>query len=234
MPFKVKNNTKYIQSALGYVLNPNKDIDLLDVLVVDIVKQSILSGELYRKIMGRVLTIVDARDFEYLDLTTDETSFISHAGFSQGYLGSEDLKPPFIFDGYGQLMTSAQISTGNLPNIANQFLSGELVNTTNLAPGTHYYAIPMDTYSHVSVQGIVSGGVTVTIETSDDVVSVVPLYTDITRGAYDAVTNTYNNVSFIDTSFFMHVDEVNCWNARIAVVCADATNSVRMYFKKKF
>ena len=38
-----------------------------------------------------------------------------HAGFFKGYLGLEDLKPPFVFDGYGSLTT---ISAGSVPGTA--------------------------------------------------------------------------------------------------------------------
>lgn len=111
MTFRIKNITKWDVSVFGVNLKPKEDIDLTQSFSNTAIKISLLNGELYHKIQGRMLAVLSPPDdWNNLGLTTDEFSRLTHAGFFQGFLGIEELKPPFTFDGYGNLNTTANVN----------------------------------------------------------------------------------------------------------------------------
>jgi hypothetical protein len=115
MAFRIKNISKFPVGILGVTLQPGSVVDLQTSLADDVIRASILNGELYDKIQGRMLTVLSPpRDWGQIGLSTDELARLMHAGFFKGFLGLEDLKPPFQFDGYGSLTT---VSAGFLPGV---------------------------------------------------------------------------------------------------------------------
>ena len=73
MAFRIKNISKFPVSILGITLQPNVVVDLLATQSVATVKDSILQGELYHKIQGRMLTVLNPPvDWSKIGLTTDE------------------------------------------------------------------------------------------------------------------------------------------------------------------
>jgi len=116
MAFRIKNISKFPVRILGVSLQPSSVVDLQLTLTNEVIRASILNGELYHKIQGRMLTVLSPpQDWGKIGLSTDELARLMHAGFFKGFLGLEELKPPFVFDGYGSLST---ISSGSLPGTA--------------------------------------------------------------------------------------------------------------------
>jgi len=108
MAFRIKNVSKFPVTILGITVQPNIVVDLLTTQSAATVKDSILNGELYHKIQGRMLTILNPpADWGKIGLTTDELARLMHAGFFKGFLGLEDLKAPFAFNADGYLLTSS-------------------------------------------------------------------------------------------------------------------------------
>jgi hypothetical protein len=112
MPFRIKNISPFIMTVLGNDIKPTANFDLLTVTNATTIKQSLLDGELYCKIQGRLLTILHPpMDLPYLGLTDSEYNKLAHAGFFQCKLGEDDLKAPFHFNDDGYLLTSANIGS---------------------------------------------------------------------------------------------------------------------------
>jgi hypothetical protein len=109
MAFFVKNISITSISVHGIILDVNSKVDLtLTVSNADIIT-SLLSGELFDKITGRALAIVDISTLRTLGATTNELSTFARIGYFQGRLGVEDFKDPFTFNADGYLMTTASI-----------------------------------------------------------------------------------------------------------------------------
>lgn len=109
MAFFVKNISITSISVHGIILDVNSKVDLtLTVSNADIIT-SLLSGELFDKITGRALAIVDISTLRTLGATTNELSAFARIGYFQGRLGTEDFKDPFTFNADGYLMTTASI-----------------------------------------------------------------------------------------------------------------------------
>ena len=109
-----------------------------------------------------------------------------------------------------------------------------LVDTVNVAATTTYYpstsGISIDGYKHLCIQGVTSGGVTSTIEVTNDP-AVSPDWLDITKSFYELVTNTTGNTSFIDVSFLLDSTYSNFKSFRIKSITSDATNAVQYSYR---
>lgn len=106
MAFRVKNIKNFNVRIMGITLQPKAVINLKNSFTNAQIKTSLLNGELYRKLQGRMLAILDPRDFNSIALAGEQLSRLEHAGFVQGKLGEDDLKAPFLFDDFGNLLTS--------------------------------------------------------------------------------------------------------------------------------
>lgn len=107
-----------------------------------------------------------------------------------------------------------------------------LIDDTNLAADTYYYPSAAGLnitagYKDICLQGIISGGVTATVEATCDE-SAVPAFADITKSGFDLITNADNNASFVDTSFLLDYDNLNVRAIRLKIVTSDGTNSVKV------
>ena len=157
MPFRVKNITNYNVSLLNILVGPGSDIDLLLYLPVNTVASSLMFGELYQKLIGKLFAIKSpGLDVKYLNLTIDQYNKIASTGLFQGKLGDEDLipympidpttggivvnNPPFIFDGLGALITSGG---GGGPS-GPIYVQSQVANSTNVPSGTYSYYIDMN------------------------------------------------------------------------------------------
>jgi len=111
-----------------------------------------------------------------------------------------------------------------------------LLDVTNTAAATTYYpstaGFPIN-YRHICVMGVTTGGVITTIEGTNDS-SASPTWLDITKSAYDLVTNTNGNTSFIDTSFLLDFDTINVQYIRIKCITSDATNAVKYTIRQLY
>lgn len=103
--FRIKNLLKHETTILGNSVGALKTIDLQaytdDATIID----SLLRGELYSKIYGKTAAILSPVDDVYSLLNQDQINFIARAGFLMGYKGSDEIKPPLLFneDGYLQV-----------------------------------------------------------------------------------------------------------------------------------
>jgi len=121
--------------------------------------------------------------------------------------------------------------------ISEHYAEEELIDTTNVAAATNYYPSSdgkvLGAFNIVSIQGIISGGVTATIEaTWDDAAS--PDWVDITPAGYDLLTNVTGGASFIDTNFALDFDQLNAKKVRIKSVTSDGTNAVQYHWKLRY
>lgn len=116
-------------------------------------------------------------------------------------------------------------------DVSDQYVNETLIDTTNVGAATNYYpssaGLAMDGYSGLSIQAQISGGVTATIEvTNDDASS--PDWVDITDSCYNWTTaGTRYSASWVDTNFLFMLENLNVKAVRIKSITSDATNSVQ-------
>ncbi len=112
-----------------------------------------------------------------------------------------------------------------------------LVDTVDVAAATNYYpssaGLSMEGYKNLSIQGMTSGGVTTTIEVTNDTAA-VPDWVDITLSAYNIVTNAVGAASFVDTNFLLDFEALNVKAFRIKSVTSDATNAVQYCVRRNY
>lgn len=129
--------------------------------------------------------------------------------------------------------TASQSDRGNeVAPLNQQFINETLINTTNVAAATNYYpstaGVAMDGYKTLSIQGVTSGGVTTTVEaTNDDAAS--PAWVDVTLAFNNLMTGATSAATQVDTSFLLSPTLGNVLNVkalRIKSVTSDATNAV--------
>lgn len=104
------------------------------------------------------------------------------------------------------------------------------VNATDLSADTRYY--PGTTgFSTVgfpngfSIQGQIAGGVTATIEATNDAGTD---FLDVTESGYNYLTGTDSFASFVDTNFYLVYKNPLMNRVRVKIVTSDATNSVQL------
>lgn len=110
-----------------------------------------------------------------------------------------------------------------------------LVDASNLAATTYYYPSSAG-QSHtpagrksLSIFGAASGGVTVTVEITNDP-SAVPIWHDITRSCLEAVSGSTDNASFVDpASIALFLESLQCLAWRLKCVTSDASNALEFY-----
>lgn len=129
--------------------------------------------------------------------------------------------------------TDAQ-RTSAIRDMSDQYVSETLIDTTNVAAATNYYpsssGVSMDGYKNLSIQGLTSGGVTTTIEvTNDDAAS--PDWFDITTHLYDWVSAAYA-ASYVDVNMLFFLENLNVKALRIKSVTSDATNAVQYNLRR--
>lgn len=128
--------------------------------------------------------------------------------------------------------------TSLIRDISDQYVNETLIDSTNVAAATNYYpsasGVSMDGYSSISIQGMTSGGVTTTIEaTNDDASS--PDWVDITKSFIDMITAVAGGASFVDVNFLLSLankDVLNVKAIRIKSVTSDATNAVQYNIRR--
>jgi hypothetical protein len=128
--------------------------------------------------------------------------------------------------------------TSLIRDVSDQYGNETLIDTTNVAAGTNYYpsssGLQMDNYSSITIQGKTSGGVTTTIEaTNDDAAS--PDWFDITKSFTDLVTNTSSNASYVDVNFLLAPtgrDVLSVKAIRIKSVTSTSTNVVKYNIRR--
>lgn len=124
--------------------------------------------------------------------------------------------------------------TQEIDPLNEKYVEEELEDTTNLAANTYYYpssdGMPMAPFKDLSIQGEVSGGVTVTVEARQNVNGT---WLDVTPAGYELLTNALGNANFVDTNFILDFDVFNVWRYRIKVVTSDATNAVGLWIRRK-
>ena len=120
---------------------------------------------------------------------------------------------------------------------AHYFDNTELVNTDNIAAATYYYPSSsgqtMDHYKDLSLEFVVSGGVTLTVEGMTDDDDVSGDWIDITKAGYNLKDNSVGNASFVDVSGLLDFDNVNVRKYRVKVVTSDGSNHVQVHARRK-
>lgn len=133
---------------------------------------------------------------------------------------------------------TASDKTSLIRDVSDQYVAETLIDSTNVAAATNYYpsasGVSMDGYSSISIQGMTSGGVTTTIEaTNDDASS--PDWVDITKSFIDMITAVAGGASFVDVNFLLSLankDVLNVKAIRIKSVTSDATNAVQYNIRR--
>lgn len=106
--FRVKSLAPFFIDVMGIQLSTNENVDLMETYSVEEIKASLMFGELYDKIQGRMITIpIPSADITSLSLTDAEYNLLTYCGFFQGRMGEEDLKYPFKFSNDGYLTTQS-------------------------------------------------------------------------------------------------------------------------------
>lgn len=124
-------------------------------------------------------------------------------------------------------------------DVSDQYVSETLIDTTNVGANTNYYpsasGVSMDGYSQISIQGMTSGGVTTTIEaTNDDAAS--PDWVDVTAAFTNIIVNppaigaTYVDVNFALVPSLMQSGNFKAF--RIKSVTSDNTNVVQYNIRR--
>jgi|ETNvirnome_6_100_1030635.scaffolds.fasta_scaffold10614_3 hypothetical protein len=139
----------------------------------------------------------------------------------------------------GQSFTTATSSdrVEEIDPVSEHYAEEELIDDTNVAAATNYYPSSdgkvLGAMNLVSIQGMISGGVTTTVEaTWDDAAS--PDWVDVTPAGYDLLTNVTGGASFVDTNFALDFDQLNAKKIRIKSVTADGTNAVQYHWKVRY
>ncbi len=114
----------------------------------------------------------------------------------------------------------------------------ELENDTDIAAGTNYYpdanGFLMRGFNDLSILYAISGGVTLTIEASQEEADEDPVnWVDITEAGYDLGTNQTGSASFIDLTGIVDFDNLNVQRVRLKSVTSDGTNSVIYRMRRK-
>lgn len=129
--------------------------------------------------------------------------------------------------------STSKIGTIEGNPLDEHYVEEELIDTTNVAAATNYYpssaGMSMSNYAALSIGVVTSGGVTFTIEgTNDDASS--PDWQDITLSFWNAV-NGIPCTGYVDQSMML---VGNCpWKkVRIKSVTSDATNGVQYHIKR--
>ncbi len=132
MAFRVKNITQLIQTIFGTPVLAYDVLDLLTITTEANIKASIISGELYSKLMGRGFALaVPQSDYNQIGLTVEELNFIYRAGFLQGNANMDDLKYPFKFNADGYLSISVPGTSTAVDPVADGYLSSILTTQTS-------------------------------------------------------------------------------------------------------
>lgn len=111
MAFTVKNITKTPLSVFGTSIAVGRRLDLTTIASNATIVSSLISGELFNKITGRAIAILDIADLFNIGATTDQLAVFARIGYFQGRLGYEDFKDPLKFTADGYLLTSATIGS---------------------------------------------------------------------------------------------------------------------------
>lgn len=243
MPFRIKNITSYNVQIMGILVGPNVDIDLLQHKSISEITSSLLFGELFQKLIGRVLTLrAPIPDVDSLSLTTDQFSQLAATGLLQGKLGTEQLNPyiplasdgklsvsnpPFIFDGYGALITTGGGGGGS----STSYVQSQIANAIDVAPGTYSYYIDMNGWKYLGLFVIFGANTTGTIWVSGEfnAISSSANYVDMTNYLTQANTLPANDkhVINIDTPLPFR------W-VKVSVIAADTTNSHSIWAQKMY
>ena len=200
MPFRVKNISKYEFSLLGNIVDPYDDIDLLEYYSPTFIKNSLLNGELYNKLMGRMFALVSPGiDYEELDLTEEEFDRLVYVGFLQGKLGQEDLKPPLTFDSTGSLLV--RISGGS----SDGYELIKLVDQVDFPADTYSYYVDMIGWRYLGIWMRTGANTTSKVYCSGefDAESDAANYADITLKLFGVSTLAASNTHLlnVDTPF---------------------------------
>lgn len=114
----------------------------------------------------------------------------------------------------------------------------ELVDDSDLAAATVYYpnvnGFKMTGFNDLSILYDIAGGVTLTIEASQESIEEDPTtWVDITEAGYDIGTNQTGAVSFIDLTGIVDFDNLNVNRVRLKSVTSDITNQVIYKVRRK-
>lgn len=99
--FTIRNETVFDISVLGVLLEPKQKVNLLSIKTELEIRTGLLFGELYYKLMGRLLSIVEVSDWYSLGFSDDEMNVIMGTGLFRCAGTATDMVPYInMADGY--------------------------------------------------------------------------------------------------------------------------------------
>ena len=232
MPFRIKNLQNFVINVLGIGFKPQERKDILNLVPTNVIKASIINGELYNKIMGRMIALTaPLEDLFYIGLTEEEFARLVYAGFLQGLLGKDDLKPPFKFDNDGYLQTAGSVDVSgsfsfdgynNLQTIINndvsttsKYFAEELADITNAIDGYYNYYVDMFDYKYAGLYMILGANTTAKIYSSGqfNIPPASATYVDATYSlfSYYVLPESETHMLAIDTVFPFRWIKLEIW-----------------------
>ncbi len=124
MAFTIKNITKTPHYVFGAYVAPNGKLDLSTIVSNATIISSLFGGELFDKITGKIIAVIDVTHFYTLGATTDQINYFARVGYLQGKLGLDDFKDPFVFSADGYLVVSS-VSAGGSMQIEGLVVDGD-------------------------------------------------------------------------------------------------------------
>lgn len=106
MAFTIRNISPIPITVMGIDVSASSNLDLQLYFSNSDIISSLQYGELYKQLFGRMIAMINPTDFYNIGATDDQINMYKYAGFMQGCFGDADLHYPFLFDGYGNLLTT--------------------------------------------------------------------------------------------------------------------------------
>lgn len=124
---------------------------------------------------------------------------------------------------------------------SSKYVPDAIVNTTNLAATTHYFpsstGMEMGPYNNLSIGGELidaDGDITLSVEVANNADASTAVWHQVY--GYDLVNNTTVNQQAVasgTTPYFMNFEGLNVTHVRFKVICSGATNTVKVFSRRK-
>lgn len=143
-----------------------------------------------------------------------------------------------VFNLFGELVLAGYTWATNslrieeIDPIDEHYSEKEQVDDTDLSAATRYYPSStgkaMGNFNNMSIQLLISGGVTMTVEAKNDDSTD---WVDITKSGTNMNLNTASHASYADMGTIVNFTNLRVRNVRIKSVTSDATNGVQYHVK---
>lgn len=231
--------TSFIETAAGSSIAFPTGLNQLEICPENYQIRFTTDGTAPTATNGTLVRVGDVRiinapveDIQIIRAQGTDASCSVRVGFTQDPVETSFPSASLVDQAYNSGSNAVQTTESN--PLSQQYSEGELIDTTNVAAATNYYpsadGFVMDGYNHLTIQGIISGGVTATVEaTNDDAAS--PDWSDITLAATNLITGAGATASYVDTNFFLRFNDLRVKKVRVKSVTSDASNAVQYHYK---